>query len=464
MIGSKMRAVVDYQDEQLEIDVAEDRVIGSFQGPPGINGADLDATLAEALESPRDFPPVSKMLVPGDRVAIAVDSSLSDVGQILSVLVATVREAIGDEGQITVIATPERGRELEGEIPVGVEFVVHDPSDQSQIAYLASTKGGRRVYLSRHLTDADVVIPVGELRFDPILGCRGPWSVIFPGLSDEATRKDYEKPPASPTAQPTPQAAPSRIDESIEASWLLGSQFCLGLIPGRSGISAVIAGLGTSVRDQGTHELERLWSFRANSRADLVVAGIGRPGEHPTLEDLVDGIETARGLVEQGGKIAILSRASGPVGPALQRLIDVGDPIRGASALKSHQSDSDYAMASQLNRAIRWADIYLLSDLDSQTVEDLSMVPLDRAREAARLAAVSRSCIFLSQADLARVQVADDLEPDQRPSAKSRAHPTRQANRPRLIEPSTTRRAGSTDRGGSGFRSPDLTAPNSCIT
>jgi hypothetical protein len=416
MIGSKMRAVVDYQDERLEIDVPDDRVIGSFQGPPGIDGEHLDAALSEALESPRDFPPVSKMLVPGDRVAIALDSELPDAGRVLSVLVAVVRDAIGQEGQLTVVATPERGKDLEGEIPAGVEFVVHDPSDQSRIAYLASTKNGRRVYLNRYLTDADVVIPVGELRFDPNLEYRGPWSVIFPGLSDEPTRKEFQKPAATAASpkQTKEPASPSRIDESIEASWLLGSQFYLGLVPGRSGFSLVVAGLGTSVRDHGTHELERLWRFRADSRADLVVAGIGRAGERSTLKTLVDGITTAGEFVEQGGKIAILSNASGPIGPALQRLIDAGDPIRGASALKSHENDPDHALASRLNRAIRWADLYLLSGLDSQTVEDLSMVPLERAREAARLAAVSRSCIFLSQADLARAQVADDHEPDHR--------------------------------------------------
>ncbi len=65
--------------------------------------------------------------------------------------------------------------------------MVHDPDDRAQIAYLASTKEGRRVYLNRLLTDADVVVPVGRLGYDPILGFRGPWSLLFPGLSDRET-------------------------------------------------------------------------------------------------------------------------------------------------------------------------------------------------------------------------------------------------------------------------------------
>ena len=47
--------------------------------------------------------------------------------------------------------------------------------------YLAATKEGRRIYLNRSVIDADVVIPVGRIGFHPIMGYRGPWSVIFPG-------------------------------------------------------------------------------------------------------------------------------------------------------------------------------------------------------------------------------------------------------------------------------------------
>lgn len=399
-----MRVVVDYQEEQLEFEVADDRVVAAFRGPSGIPQTERAAAILDALKQPRDFPPVSAMFVPGDSVAIALDSRFPNAADALAALMPIVRDAVGEAGEITIVATPDGGSALSDAAPDGIPLVIHDPSDRNKLAYLATTKAGRRIYLNRHLTDADVVVSIGELRFDPLLGRRGPWTVLFPDLSDLETIRESSAPlPPNSSADPS-----ARLDESFEVSWLLGSQFSLGLVPARSGFAAVVAGLNASVRDQGMTLLERDWEFRAETRAELVVAGIGRPGEQPGMDELVAGITAAAGLVRQGGKIAILSHARGAVGPALRRLIDAGEPRLGAKALRSHQTDEDYSIAVRLNRALAWADVYLLSAFDPQLVEDLSMIPLTRAGEAARLAAGSHSCTFLSQAELARVSVADD--------------------------------------------------------
>ena len=62
------------------------------------------------------------------------------------------------------------GKPCAGAGPAGVTFRTHDPDDRANLAYLATTAGGRRVYLDRDLTDADFVLPVGRLAYDPLLG------------------------------------------------------------------------------------------------------------------------------------------------------------------------------------------------------------------------------------------------------------------------------------------------------
>jgi hypothetical protein len=401
-----MRVVVDYQDEQIEFEAADDRVVGSFRGPSGIPEADRAAAIVEALEHPRDFPPFSKLFVPGDRVAFALDGRLPDVSGVLAAVLPIVRDAVGETGEIALVTTPD-GPGLSIELPGGVVHEVHDPTDRDHLAYLATTRAGRRIYLNRSLTDADVVVPIGEFRFEPGLGCRGPWSVLFPALSDQETRREFA---GSSTMSASADSSGRAFDgdEAFEVNWLLGSQFSLGLVPGRSGFAEVIAGLGTSVRDQGVAAVERDWRFQAESRAELVVAGVGRPGSRTGLEELVAAITAAAGLVQHGGKIAVLSRAAGEPGPALRRLIDAGEPRLGAKALRAHPGDEDHALAVGLNRALAWADVYLLSELDPQVVEDLSMIPLTKSGEASRLVASGRSCTFLSQADLVGVGLADD--------------------------------------------------------
>jgi hypothetical protein len=119
-------------------------------------------------------------------------------------------------------------------------------------------------------------------------------------------------------------------------------------------------------------------------------------------------VATATGLVQRGGKIVVLSRAAGELGPSMQRLVAVDDPRVGPSALRGHEADGDYAAARRLAQALAWADVYLLSALDRDDVEGLSMVALDRPEEARRLVAVSGSCLVVSHADLARAVVVDE--------------------------------------------------------
>ena len=51
-------------------------------------------------------------------------------------------------------------------------------------------------------------------------------------------------------------------------------------------------------------------------------------------------------------------------------------------------------------QALANADVYLLSSLDHDLIDDLGMIPLDRPEVARKLAASCASCYFVSQAEL----------------------------------------------------------------
>jgi nickel-dependent lactate racemase len=405
-----MQIAIAFQNEHLDLEIPEERLIALWSGPPGVTGTDAERLVLEALENPHEYPPARQAVVPGDRVVIAFDPEVPEPRAALSAIVQVLQRAGVEAGSITVLLTHDPGYNLAAERPEGVALVVHDPSDRSQLAYLASTAEGRRIYLNRELTDADFVLPVGRLGDDPVLGFRGPWGVIFPGLSDEETRRALRAHSADRPARP--EHSNPALTESIEVSWLLGSQLQVGIVPGVPGFVQAIAGLATAVRDEGARAVERTWSFRAESRAEVVVAGIGRPGVPTGIDELADGLATATRLVERGGKIVVLSRAEGgaEIGPAFQRLIDSGDPRGGLAALRGHEADHDFTAARRLARAVDWADVYLLSGLGPDLVDDLSMIPLERTEEAARLVRAGRSCIVVNQAGLTRSSVADEKD------------------------------------------------------
>jgi hypothetical protein len=400
-----MQVSVDFQDESLALELPGEAVVGHWNGPPGMPPTETAEALRRVLEHPLEFPPVGQMVVPGDRVAIALDSTLGDVETVLHVLEDLLHTSGVDRRDVTVVATPDSRTSLPADLPQGMTLHVHDPSDSSRMAYLATTKEGRRVYLNRFLTDADVVIPVGRLGYDPIMGYRGPWSLLFPALGDQDTAASYRH---RLTDDPPGRTAPrSRLEEPFEVSWLLGTQFHLGLLPGVLGLVEAVAGLAEPVRDQGLHTVDAHWSFQPPGRAECVVAGIGVSGMETGIGELVEGLVTASRLVTHGGRIVALSHASGSPGPSLARLTAAGDPRNAVAALRGHDADPDSVAGRRLAQVLAWADVYLLSGLDRQLVEDLSMVPLDHPDDARRLVSRSRSFMLVSRANLTRASVCE---------------------------------------------------------
>jgi len=403
-----MQVGVAFHDEQLDLEVPDDRLVGQWQGPAGVGAADLERLVLAALEEPRQYPPLRQAVVPGDRVVIALDSQVPHPSAVLRAICGPLRAAGVEASAITVLVAGSPWVPAPAlDLPEHVSLVVHDPSDRAEIAYLSTTGTERRVYLNRLLTDADFVLPTGQFGFDDVLGYRGPWSAIYPALSDLETLGAFRK--WTSDSPPDREHPTKALSEAIEVSWLLGSQLHLGLVPGRNGVLEVVAGLDSAVRDQGIAALERAWTFQAESRAELVVAGIGQPGKVSSLEDLAAGLTTASRLVQRGGKIVLLSRVEGTLGPALRRLVEVDDPRRGLRALAGHEGDPDYSVARALASALAWADLYLLSGLKSDEVEDLAIMPVERVDEARRLVLASHSCLVVSQAELTAVKVLDEV-------------------------------------------------------
>ncbi len=392
-----MKTAVTFHNEQLEFDVPEDRLVGQWTGPEVPTDIDVPEMTRRAIESPSDFPSLIRSVVPGDRVVLPLDPTTPDLTAILDVVAETLRTA--EVESITVVSTAPEPSTL----PEGVSWRVHHPDDRTQLAYLSSTNQGQRVYLNRYLTDADIVIPIGTLGYDGTFGYRGPWSVIYPGLSDQETLTRYRGQLAEEKAdRDHPNAS---LQESAEVGWLLGCQFQVGVLPGRQGVAQVLAGLESSVRAEGMAAVDGAWTFTAEERADVVIAGIGAPGRPTSIEDLAQGLATAGRLVRQGGKIVALSRAEGEVGPAVRRLVGAENPRSALNRLRGREADPDYGAARRLASTLAWADVYLHSNLEADIVEELGLIPIDRPGEARKLAATAASCTILSHADRTRALV-----------------------------------------------------------
>jgi nickel-dependent lactate racemase len=281
---------------------------------------------------------------------------------------------------------------------------MHDPADRKKLAYLATTKQGRRLYLSRAAIEADQLVVLGRRGYDPLLGYSGFEGLLYPELSDEATRNDLNR---RLSMQPPDQGSWPVRQEASETAWLLGAPFLIQVIDGAGEeVSQVLAGSLDSGKD-GQHLLNQLWRVTTNRLADTVIAAVaGDPRRH-SFAELAAAAACASRVVHPGGRIVLLSQAQPKLGPGMTLLRQAENPAEALKLLE-HHTPPDMAAAFQWASAAQRANLYFLSQLPQEVVEELFATPLARPEQVSRLLEVAQgSCLFLPDANKTLALVAE---------------------------------------------------------
>jgi hypothetical protein len=173
----------------------------------------------------------------------------------------------------------------------------------------------------------------------------------------------------------------------------------------------ILAGEPQAVARESEAILRNRWALRSPQQVSLMIATITGGPESQNWENVGRALATAEKLVAEGGAVAICSNLSESLGPSLGRL--VGSPDLDAAARKIlHSRDADSWPAWQLARALQRGPVYFLSQLDSETVEDLGLAPVDCVDDLVRLAARSESFMVVEDSQNAAVTLADNSDDD----------------------------------------------------
>jgi len=395
----------------VHLELADQAVLAECGTPRALPLEDPQAALAEALAEPLEYPPLARSTTPGDRVVLAMDSSLPQSGRMAAgVIRALVAAGVHADG-ITVLRTeadaeaagadprPWLSEEIAGRITLGT----HHPADRRELSYLAANQEGEPIVLSRALVDADVVIPVGCFHSRTTVGYHGVHSAIYPNFSDQPTLTRFL---AIESRRPWGPRNRRLVREANLVGWLLGVTFTVQVIPGPGDRPLhLLAGDVRAVRRRGRQRYDEAWHSHVPAPASLVVAAIEGDATQQTWASVGRALDAALPLVEEGGALALCCGLSAAPGPAVGCLAAAHSR---PAALRQIRRDRphDALPAMQLARALDRAHLYLLSGLDRGLVEDLDIAPLEHGEELARLARQHSSCILLSNAVHAAVTVA----------------------------------------------------------
>jgi len=161
--------------------------------------SDMRKMITAAFGKPVNFPHISQVVYPGDRVGVAADAFVVSRPNLLAGIVAEIVSVGLDANDVTVLMLEQEQKmheqgfrdALPKEYRKTIRVVTHNPNDPQCLAMLGVAKDDSPIMLNRVLVDADVVIPVERCEAAPGMGYFGMQSVIYPRFADAETQKRF---------------------------------------------------------------------------------------------------------------------------------------------------------------------------------------------------------------------------------------------------------------------------------
>lgn len=345
-----------------------------------------------ALASPLDFPALSDAVVPGDRVALAVDPNVPSIDKVVAGVLSAIRNT--EAGEIDVVLWDEANSQTIDSIKAaapGCQVVIHQCDSRAELSYLAADAAADPIYLNRHLVEADLVLPIiavrsGDQSESDVTG-------IFPMLTDSATRHRAIK--QCIDGEPARQMQTgNRIDKEIP--WVLGVQLvCAVRVNDEGHFHDVIAGTIESIERQ-------VAQIAPPTQADLVIASLDGNPQQQTWDNVLRALRTATRIADSDATIVLWTELSTAPDGLLLAIDQDSFDEESAQAESDEAAGLDQdglptwnrfgAYARLIRPLLRNHRVLLYSRLDSEDVERMGIGVIDSVSQLATLSRGFSSC------------------------------------------------------------------------
>jgi hypothetical protein len=348
------------------------------------------------------------MFTGSDRVAIVVDAELPSAGAVLGMLLEELAAADVAMAQLDIVVTPEC-MSLQTDCAAAaalwgptLQWQVHEPTADDQMAYLAATKDGRPLYLHRSICEADVVLPLALARAAVGPTGSGLAEAWFPTFSNVATQARHAA--AGNVQWETHRRR--RREEAAEAAWLLGLNVQLQVLPASGGgVAGVLCGELNALEQATSEWMQQHWSLSQGNEFDAAVLVLDAPLAGQSWRNVARLTQLGRRLVRAGGTIVLATQLSREPGPALATLDGLGHSEDEAmlALLRMHSGDAAAALA--LRETLPGQRLFLKSRLDDSVVEQLGVGAWHTVEELERIVRGAATCVVIQGAQHAALDI-----------------------------------------------------------
>ena len=405
-----MSSVVRFGESgQLTISLDDERLIAvcAPHGERASAQTSVEAAVRAALAEPLKYPTLKQAVIEGDKVTIALDRGVPHAAEIVRAIADELLAAQISADDITVLQSEQTlpGESFRLSDGRSIHVQLHSPTDRDKLSYLTNTRSGRPIYLNRLVADAEMVIPVGCYRGREAWDYRGIFGGLYPTFSDADAQKRFRNAHLLDSRSEMFEKSQQEIELVGRQT---GTQFTVQVVPqSGSGTPIVLAGEAAAVAHRGEELWNETWNCEVPRAADLVVAALSGEGAQ-SWNSVGKALATALEVVEDGGAVALCTELAEPLGPALDLFTKQEDRDTAGDEIRKVRP-ADAFPALLLSQAQRRVRVYLLSKLDTATVEDLGIAPVGEPADVARLALRRKSCIIVNDAQYTNVRLNESV-------------------------------------------------------
>jgi hypothetical protein len=354
---------------------------------------DLPQAVYDALQNPVDFPPLDSAIVPGDRVAIAVDPRVPSVAEI----VLGAAKAIGqtEAGAIDIVLTDEARREtldsIRDVVDSDVNVLVHHSFDRDGLRYLAADTAADPIYLNRYLVDADFVLPIVVSPRDETSESQD-LTGVFPRFADSASRLRAAS------------NADQQANDTSGLAWQLGIHVMVSLMTARNGrVTAVIVGTPFDAGQRMKELQQKAPEFPETP--SLVVVSLDGDGQQQTWGNAARAVSIAARHADTESTIVLWSEIDSPPTGQLLTLASDSDANARLEPVESGDGfpiwDDTVLIAETIRQVASEHRLLIHSSIDRETIESLGLGVVESADELTRLSESFDSCGVIRAAQFA---------------------------------------------------------------
>ena len=380
-----MEFAIKYYKDLVSFQIPDENVLGEILPNTCPSVESEEKEVKRALSEPFDSPLLSDVVRPGEKVVIITSDITRPVPSriIIPCLLDELRKAGVENKDITVVfglgshrkQTEEEQKNLVGEEVYGqVRCIDSNPDD---CVHLGTCKNGTPVDIFRTVAEADRRILVGNVEYHYFAGYSGGMKAIMPGVSSKEAIQANHKNMIRPGAFAGNLVNNPVRDDIEEVRNFINVDFIVNVtLDDHKKIAFAAAGHPVTAHRKACEFLDKIYKKKVKEPADIVVVSTGGYPKDINLYQAQKSIDNVKHIVKKGGIMIVAASCKEGYGsiPFTKWINQYNSPTERIEEIRKHFELGGHKAAA-LGLVQENADIYLVTDMDDESVTKANMVP-----------------------------------------------------------------------------------------